>query len=126
MGLLQKTREVTASTTYEMASKLLGTSPAWEAVDDQTRRQCFDIFVDQLKIQSESRRDDDRQSERSVDGDQRRTKNRKVEKEKPKKKRPREIEEEEEPPKKGKKHAKQKDRDSQDDFDGYDEVPEKS
>jgi len=54
--LLQKTREVTASTTYDMAVKILGSSPAWEAVDEQTRRQCFDIFVDQLKIQSESRR----------------------------------------------------------------------
>merc|ERR1712066_26314 len=60
--LLQKTREVTATTTYEMATKLLGNSPAWDSVDEQTRRQCFDIFVDQLKIQSEARRaeeDDD-------------------------------------------------------------------
>merc|ERR1711920_815971 len=39
--LLQKAREVTASTTYEMAEKILGNSPAWDAVDDQTRRQCF-------------------------------------------------------------------------------------
>merc|ERR1712031_29935 len=54
--LLQKTREVTASSTFEQASKLLRDSPAWDAVDDQTRRQCFEIFVDQLKIQSESRR----------------------------------------------------------------------
>jgi len=54
--LLQRTREVTASTTYDMAVKLLGSSSAWESVDDQTRRQCFDIFVDQLKIQSQSRK----------------------------------------------------------------------
>lgn len=54
--LLQKTREVTANTTYEVATKLLGSSVAWEAVDEQTRKQCFDIFVDQLKIQSESRK----------------------------------------------------------------------
>jgi len=54
--LLQRTREVTASTTYDMAVKLLGSSSAWDAVDDQTRRQCFDIFVDQLKIQSQSRK----------------------------------------------------------------------
>jgi len=54
--LLQRTREVTASTTYDMAVKLLGSSSAWEAVDDQTRRQCFDIFVDQLKIQSQARK----------------------------------------------------------------------
>merc|ERR1712032_775394 len=30
-----------------------------DAVDEQTRKQCFDIFVDQLRIQSESRRADD-------------------------------------------------------------------
>merc|ERR1712039_937165 len=53
--LLQKTREVSARTTYEAAAKLLGSSASWDAVDEQTRRQCFDIFVDQLKIQSESR-----------------------------------------------------------------------
>merc|ERR1712178_530101 len=62
--LLQKTREVTASTTYEQASKLLGSSSAWEAVDEHTRRQCFDIFVDQLKIQSASRK-----AEEGGDGD---------------------------------------------------------
>merc|ERR1719183_2698535 len=52
--MLQRTREVTARTTYEDAQGLLGDSPAWEAVDDDTRRQCFDIFVDQLKIQTQS------------------------------------------------------------------------
>ncbi|CAJ1328212.1 unnamed protein product [Effrenium voratum] len=50
--LLQKSREVTAKTSYEKAGKLLGSNPAWEAMEDTTRRQCFDIFVDQLKIQA--------------------------------------------------------------------------
>jgi len=58
--LLQKTREVTASTTYEHAAKLMGGSSAWESVDDQTRKQCFDIFVDQLKIQSAARKGKDK------------------------------------------------------------------
>merc|ERR1719375_2697113 len=57
--LLQKTREVTAKTSYEDAKKLLSVSPAWDAVDDTTRRQCFEIFVDQLKIQSQANGDDD-------------------------------------------------------------------
>merc|ERR1712187_835166 len=61
--LLQKTREVTATTTYEMATKLLGSSPAWDSVDEQTRRQCFDIFVDQWKIQSEARRAEDEEDD---------------------------------------------------------------
>merc|ERR1712066_658516 len=75
--LLQKTREVTASTTYDMAVKLLGSSPAWDAVDEQTRRQCFDIFVDQLKIQSASRKGDppaEEEDEAGSDDDQRRKK----------------------------------------------------
>lgn len=55
--LLQKSREVTAKTTYEKAGKLLGADAAWKAVDETTRRQCFDIFVDQLKIQSSSKKD---------------------------------------------------------------------
>eukprot|EP00933_Yihiella_yeosuensis_P015794 TRINITY_DN13658_c0_g4_i1.p1 TRINITY_DN13658_c0_g4~~TRINITY_DN13658_c0_g4_i1.p1 ORF type:complete len:555 (-),score=204.64 TRINITY_DN13658_c0_g4_i1:162-1826(-) len=57
--LLQKSREVTAKTTFEKATKLLGSNAAWEAVDEATRRQCFDIFVDQLKIQSKGNDDDD-------------------------------------------------------------------
>merc|ERR1712190_374839 len=67
--LLQKTREVTAKTTYEMATKLLGSNSAWECVDEQTRRQCFDIFVDQLKIQSEARRADDDEDEEGSPGE---------------------------------------------------------
>jgi len=57
--LLQKTREVTAHTTYEDAEKVLSVSPAWDAVDESTRRQCFDIFVDQLKIQSQAHGEED-------------------------------------------------------------------
>jgi len=57
--LLQKTREVNARTTYEDAEKLLSVNSAWDAVDEQTRRQCFDIFVDQLKIQSKGHDDDE-------------------------------------------------------------------
>jgi len=57
--LLQKTREVAAHTTYEDAEKLLSVSPAWDAVDEGTRRQCFDIFVDQLKIQSQGQEEEE-------------------------------------------------------------------
>mmetsp|Transcript_57049 Transcript_57049/g.137918 ORF Transcript_57049/g.137918 Transcript_57049/m.137918 type:complete len:573 (+) Transcript_57049:92-1810(+) len=110
--LLQKTREVTASTTYDMAVKILGSSPAWEAVDEQTRRQCFDIFVDQLKIQSESRRnadggDDGPSGESDGDGE-RRKKDKKKEKEKGKKKKHEEIADKayDEEPVKTKKHKK--------------------
>merc|ERR1711937_425797 len=61
--LLQCSRDVTASTTYKAAARLLGSNAAWEAVDETTRKQCFDVFVDQLKLQktereaSEDRRD---------------------------------------------------------------------
>mmetsp|Transcript_47930 Transcript_47930/g.111116 ORF Transcript_47930/g.111116 Transcript_47930/m.111116 type:complete len:561 (-) Transcript_47930:9-1691(-) len=109
--LLQKTREVTASTTYEMAVKLLGSSPAWDAVDEATRRQCFDIFVDQLKIQSESRRqeaaEDGPSGESDAEGD-RRKKEKKREKEKGKKKKHEEVADDghDEEPVKSKKHKK--------------------
>lgn len=46
--LLLKTREVSAGTTYEEARRLLASSPAWDAVDEQTRRECFEIFVEHL------------------------------------------------------------------------------
>jgi len=83
--LLQKTREVTANTTYEAAQKILGVSAAWDAVDEQTRRQCFDIFVDQLKIQSESRRVEKDDLSGDSDDD-RRKKDKKKEKDKGKRK----------------------------------------
>jgi len=109
--LLQKTRDVTASTTYEQASKLLGSSSAWDAVDEHTRKQCFDIFVDQLKIQSAAKKGNDGGDKEAgeSDVDQKGKKKKKVEKEKVSKKRKHEEppdDEEEEPEKKPKKHKK--------------------
>lgn len=46
--LLLKTREVSASTTYEEARKLLCSSADWHAVDEPTRKECFEIFVEHL------------------------------------------------------------------------------
>lgn len=46
--LLLKTREVSAGTTYEEAKKLLSTSTDWHAVDEATRKECFEIFVEHL------------------------------------------------------------------------------
>jgi len=69
--LLQKTREVTGRTTYEDAEKLLGAGAAWDAVDEGTRRQCFDIFVDQLKIQSGNADDDDEKKDKKAKGKKR-------------------------------------------------------
>lgn len=127
--LLQKTREVTAHTSYEDAESLLGTSAAWEGVDEQTRRQCFEIFVDQLKIQSESRRasegggavDDGASGESDGEGERRRNKDKKAVKEKGKKRKHHDDEQpEEEEPKKARKHEK---RGRDDDYDeGYDDA----
>jgi len=75
--LLQKTREVSGHTTYEDAEKLLSVSPAWDAVDEGTRRQCFDIFVDQLKIQSQAHEEPGSDDERKKKVDKK--KKRKVE-----------------------------------------------
>jgi len=46
--LLLKTREVSAGTTYEEARALLSSSSIWHAVDETTRRECFEIFVEHL------------------------------------------------------------------------------
>mmetsp|Transcript_64430 Transcript_64430/g.162165 ORF Transcript_64430/g.162165 Transcript_64430/m.162165 type:complete len:362 (-) Transcript_64430:209-1294(-) len=46
--LLLKTKEVSAGTTYEDAEKLLSSTADWDAVDESTRRECFDIFVEHL------------------------------------------------------------------------------
>jgi len=48
VDLLLKSKEVSAGTKYEQAMQLLGTSPAWTAVEEQTRKECFDIFVEHL------------------------------------------------------------------------------
>lgn len=53
--LLLKTREVNASTTYAQAEKMLSSSPDWHAVDDATRKECFDIFVEHLGSHSQKK-----------------------------------------------------------------------
>lgn len=78
--LLQKTREITASSTYDEAERFFGSLPAWDAIDEQTRRQCFDIFVDQLKIQSESRRGGGHSGAESDEASYRRKKEKKKDK----------------------------------------------
>lgn len=91
--LLQKAREITGKTTYAGAEKLLGGTSAWDSVDEQTRKQCFSIFVDQLKIQSGGAEEED------DDGDDRR-------RGKDKKKRKEQPPPEEEEPKRSKKSRK--------------------
>lgn len=116
--LLQKTREVTAKTNYEQAEKMLKSKPEWDTVEEDTRKQCFSIFVDQLKIQTASRKKDNEASEEDDGSDAgAKKKPKKVEKaekvekadkaEKGKKRK--EVAEEEpaeEPEKKAKKHKK--------------------
>merc|ERR1740139_505178 len=46
--LILKTKEVSAGTSYEDAKKLLGHSPHWHAVDESTRKECLEIFVEHL------------------------------------------------------------------------------
>eukprot|EP00434_Breviolum_minutum_P001380 symbB.v1.2.001213.t1/scaffold66.1/size357995/16 len=102
--LLQKSRDVTAKTSYEKAAKLLGSSPAWEAMDDATRRQCFDIFVDQLKIQAgkeDGNEEDEEAKKKEKKKEGKTTKKRKQD------------EEEEEPPKKTKKKKEEPSKDEE-------------
>merc|ERR1712087_206942 len=57
--LLQKAREIKADSTYRQAEKALGGTSAWEGVDEATRKQCFKIFIDQLKLQGADDASDD-------------------------------------------------------------------
>jgi len=53
--LLLKTKEVSAGTSYEDAKKLLDSSAEWHAVDDATRKECFEIFVEHLGSHSKKK-----------------------------------------------------------------------
>lgn len=55
VDLLLKTKEVNASTTFEDAEALLNKDPAWNAVDEDTRKECFDIFVEHLGSHSKKK-----------------------------------------------------------------------
>jgi len=106
--LLQKTRDVTASTTYEQAAKLLGSSSAWDSVDDATRKQCFDIFVEQLKIQSKARKEKEGAPADGGDSDGDKKKKPRKDKEKVGKKRQQDELPPEEPPERKTKKTKKK------------------
>merc|ERR1712061_978847 len=40
--LLLQTREISGTTTYQQAEKMLSSDPAWGCCDPQTRKECFD------------------------------------------------------------------------------------
>lgn len=66
--LLLKTREVSAGTTYEEAKVLLSSSSDWHAVDESTRKECFDIFVEHLgSHQSQKKKEKKKGKEKDKD-----------------------------------------------------------
>lgn len=66
--LLLKTREVSAGTTYEDAKKLLSSSSDWHAVDESTRKECFEIFVEHLgSHQSQKKKEKKKGKEKDKD-----------------------------------------------------------
>merc|ERR1711920_958979 len=46
--LLLKTREIASGSTYEDAIDILKHKEEWNLLDEQTRRECFEIFVEYL------------------------------------------------------------------------------
>merc|ERR1712151_1089870 len=46
--LLLKTREIASRSTYEDAVGILKDTAEWKLLDDKTRRECFEIFVEYL------------------------------------------------------------------------------
>mmetsp|Transcript_56354 Transcript_56354/g.145079 ORF Transcript_56354/g.145079 Transcript_56354/m.145079 type:complete len:309 (-) Transcript_56354:133-1059(-) len=55
VDLLLKTKEVNASTAYEDARGLLSEEAAWKDVDEDTRKECFEIFVEHLGSHSKKK-----------------------------------------------------------------------
>mmetsp|Transcript_51093 Transcript_51093/g.91755 ORF Transcript_51093/g.91755 Transcript_51093/m.91755 type:complete len:290 (+) Transcript_51093:51-920(+) len=92
VDLLMKTRDISAGTTYEDAEEILSKKPQWKAVDEQTRKECFEIFVEHLGSAGSKKKKKDKKS-----------KKRKKEEEEDE-----DEEEEEERPKKSKKEKKSK------------------
>merc|ERR1712039_769242 len=56
--LLLKTREIASGTSYDEAMRLLKDQSAWRVLDDQTRRECFEIFVEHLGSSSKKEKKD--------------------------------------------------------------------
>lgn len=81
--LLLKTREITGSSTYEDAQKVLQHDPAWKACALKVRKECFTIFVEHLsgtavKKKKKKDKDDDRDGrKREKESDKGRDKDRK-------------------------------------------------
>lgn len=65
--LLLKTREISGTTTYQQADKLLSHESAWKACDDATRKECFHIFVDHLGDTSSKKKDKKKGKEKDKD-----------------------------------------------------------
>jgi len=67
--LLLKTREVNAGTTYEAARELLRSSSPWHAVDEATRKECFEIFVEHLGNHANQKKDKKKDKKKKHKGD---------------------------------------------------------
>merc|ERR1719401_3134245 len=57
--LLLKTREIASGSTYEDAVGILKDSAEWKLLDDKTRRECFEIFVEYLDKPHKKKKDKD-------------------------------------------------------------------
>merc|ERR1712217_796734 len=55
--LLLKTREIASGSTYEDAVGILKDSAEWKLLDDKTRRECFEIFVEYLDKPHKKKKD---------------------------------------------------------------------
>eukprot|EP00401_Gymnodinium_catenatum_P064885 CAMPEP_0117526768 /NCGR_PEP_ID=MMETSP0784-20121206/36454_1 /TAXON_ID=39447 /ORGANISM="" /LENGTH=358 /DNA_ID=CAMNT_0005323003 /DNA_START=31 /DNA_END=1105 /DNA_ORIENTATION=+ len=67
--LLLKTREISGTTTYPQAEKLLSHDVAWTACDELTRKECFHIFVDHLGDTSTKKKDKKKPKDKDKDKD---------------------------------------------------------
>merc|ERR1711920_773723 len=70
--LLLKTREIASGSTYEDAVGILKDSAEWKLLDDKTRRECFEIFVEYLDKPHKKKKKDkeDKKGKKGKDDDE--------------------------------------------------------
>merc|ERR1712217_862481 len=70
--LLLKTREIASGSTYEDAVGILKDTEEWKLLDEKTRRECFEIFVDYLDKPHKKKKKDkeDKKSKKGKDDEE--------------------------------------------------------
>lgn len=76
--LLLQAKEISDTTTYKEATKLLSHDKAWKACDDEMREECFTIFVDHLGDAAAKKKDKKKGKKKDKENGEEKEKKRKI------------------------------------------------